>query len=237
MHLRPVLLALPVLIIACTPGGGFLEEEQNEASATIDAGPAATVSVAGRSNGDCSISWNGQAVTAQQLQERGFQLNDSAVQEIGIANMTEENTPYLRLEAPSDVPWVCLRPAVAGIREGVFFHVQLKLADDPDAPFARAEFAFGDRANEPMGAIGIDGAGSLTWIGETITPESLTIVAQMAPSPGTGSDVTLAPSDDAPFRAIHDTARHMEREGRTIVFACFPPDGGSGEPSASPPCT
>ena len=235
MGLRHALFSLPVLIVACSPGG--LLEDQNKASATIDAGPAATVRIAGRSNADCTISWNGQGVTAQQLEERGFQLSDSTIQEIGITNVTESNSPYLRLEAASDVPWVCVRPAMAGIRDGVFSRVQLKLSDSRDAPFARAEFAFGDRATEPMSAISIDGAGRLSWAGETITSESLTVVAQMAPSPGTGSDITLTPSDDAPFRAIHETARRMEQEGRTIVFGCFPPAGSSGEASPSPPCT
>ncbi|HST37331.1 MAG TPA: hypothetical protein VLK25_11965 [Allosphingosinicella sp.] len=242
--MRYALLPLSILLASCSQlvgnavGGNDAVDQSRPRSGGVEG--SATVTLA--SNGsDCTARWNGEAVTAEALTNRGFALLERAIAAAGgIDQIRIESLPFLRLEAPPELGFDCAARMLGAIQRAGFDRVALKPAGSPDQP----EFAHFQLENAPPAPIATTiavGPGErMTWNGAPIDLAGLRTRAGVAgggevvpeeplpPPPGSGQDVpppvvappgavTLAPSSEASFIAVYRAIQVLTRAGLAPV--------------------
>lgn len=252
MRTGPLLvLALALACTACDQipfGNGWAEANGSEDSARPGArAPVATITLASAGGTDCSARWNGEAVSQDEIVGRGVAALDEAIRAAGgVGNITEQNLPFVRVEAPAAMAYSCVGPTLATLQRSGFAWAVLRPTDG-GGPDARADFLIADLPEPVVPPIGATiGRGSLTLggrptdlagirahfralrEGEEPPPEA----ARMdAPPP-----VTSAPNGflvevarDATFGEVHALVRTVAEAGETAtLYSCAGPEGPQG---------
>lgn len=133
--------------------------------------PAATIAIVPGQGTDCTAQWDGEAVTPERLRERGMAVLQEGIERIGgVRRLTEENIPFVRLEAPAEAPWSCVAPTLESIRRTGFAHVALAPAGGA-APDQRVHFLIEipqSAESRPSVVVEMAREGGLTWNGAAI---------------------------------------------------------------------
>lgn len=128
MRLRSFLALAIALCAACAPsaeniiGGNRVSESRSGGAAG-----EALVTVAATNGNPCAATWNGEPATNAQLSDRAFALVEAAVDRAGgVANITEQTLPKVRLEAAPALTFACLGPVIAAILRSGVAEIMLK---------------------------------------------------------------------------------------------------------------
>jgi hypothetical protein len=244
--MRYALLPVAMLAASCSQlagnaaGGNDIVDQSRSRSGGAEGNATVTIS----SNGsDCTARWNGEAVTAQALTDRGFALLEQAIEAAGgIDHVRIESLPFLRVEAAPQLGFDCAARMLGAIQRAGFDRVALKPAGSPEQP-EFAHFPLGSAPPAPIATTIAVGPGErMTWNGEPIDLAGLRTRAGVAgggeavpeepvpPPPGSGQDVpppvvappgavTLAPSNEASFIAVYRAIQVLTRAGSAPVVA------------------
>jgi hypothetical protein len=251
-----LVLMLAAAGAACRPAASG--NESAGTAATRPAGPAATIALASAGGADCAARWNGEAATQAAITERSDRLLEQAIRAIGgIAALTEENMPFVRVEAPTAMAYACVGTTLRALQTAGFASVVLRPAGGAGED-ARADF-FLDTApsSGPARANMTIAADGLTWNGTPTDLKgiraNLRLVTRGLEEPAPGQDiqsfdavppivdaappaafvVTVAP--DVAFGALHALLRTIGDAGQTATLrSCAGPAGPRG--AAIPGC-
>ena len=230
MRYRP--LYVLILVASCAPPS----EENKSADGAGGQGPAAVVTAVSNAGQDCSIRWNGEAVSKERLLDNSAKLIMRALGDIGgIDKVTGENLPYLRLEAAGAVPYSCTGPVLREMQRAGFSHAALKLAEGR-ARDQRADFPLEPvRPSQNHAIFRLEKNGRMTWDGVAVDRVGLQAKARLARSIEPQVEFSVAPSPDSDFKTLYDALRAIEEEKLAAVVA-----GCAGTPGPvwdlSPPC-
>lgn len=244
--IRYTLLPLSILLASCSQlvGNAFGGNDAADQSSPRSGGVEGSATVTLASNGsDCTARWNGEAVTAEALTNRGFALLEQAVEAAGgIDRVRLESLPFLRVEAPPELGFDCAARMIGAIQRAGFDRVALKPAGSPDQP-EFAHFELGSAPPAPIETRIVVGPGErMTWNGEPVDLAGLRARAAVPgggeavpeepvpPPPGSGEEVpppvmappgavTLAPSGEASFIAVYRALQVLNRAGSAPVVA------------------
>jgi hypothetical protein len=213
MTMRKILIVLIAACAACAPRGAG--NEAGNAAAITASEPAATISVAAAQGGACAARWDGAAVTRDQILERGAAMLQAAIERIGgVQNLTEDNIPYLRLEAPADVAMACVAPALGAVQRVGFSKVALRLSGGrPTADVVAQLPLIGEGDARPSVVVALGANGGMTWNGEAIDLAGLSARAPAGPREGSFDEqappgaFVIALSPDATFGAAYEALR------------------------------
>ncbi len=126
MRCRFAFALMLVLATGCTPPSGNLAGDNGQ-SASGGARADAAVTVAAANGNPCTATWNGEAVTTEELSTRTVRLVEQAIERAGgIANMRAELIPRVSLEATPTLTFACVGPAIAAIQQGGGPEIMLK---------------------------------------------------------------------------------------------------------------
>ena len=220
MRYSPICAVL--LAASCSPAGA-----ENEAAAgAAGRRPAATVTVLSDAGLDCTVRWDGEAVSLDALLDKSVKLMARAMDEVGIDKVTEETLPYLRLEAAGDVPYGCTGPALRQMQRAGLGHVVLRPAGG-SAGDQRADFPLDPDGPSPSRAIfRLAKGGRTSWDGAAVDRAGLAERARLARSMAPQVDLIVAPSPGSDFKTLHDALRAIEQEKLEAVLAgCAGTDG------------
>jgi hypothetical protein len=247
--------ALALLLLMASCGQGDRVDQANQAEAVPDVGrpqsgvraaPAVTITIAATGPGGCAASWEGQAVTPEQIRERGITLVSQAVGAAGgIQNLTEDTLPILTVEAPSDLSFACADTILFSLQRAGMANVRLKPAGGR-APVL-ADFPLDMNVPPPPipMVLGIGAGGQITWNNDPIDAAALTAElvrhggstgppdpAEGEPPPG---GVELRPTREATFGQVYELLRTTSRYHVRPFLYLPSAEGGAGQPAAPPP--
>jgi hypothetical protein len=200
----------------------------NQAAAVND-GPAATISLASGGTGDCTTRWDGEPLTRQALGQRAFALMDARVQAAGgPASVTEDNLPYLRVEAAPDLPWPCAGETLRTLRESAFGLALLRPAGAREAPDQRLYLpVIAEEPLDPSRRIAVGPGGAVTQTGTAIDRPGLREFARSR-SMGGPDDFIVAPSDEATFGDVYQILIDLNvGDGGVTLAASTAPEANS----------
>jgi hypothetical protein len=243
-------LALVLLMASCGPGD--LGNQANQAEAVpgvggpqsgVRAAPAVTITIAATGPGGCAASWDGQAVTPEQIRDRASTLVMRAVEAAGgIQNLTEDTLPILTVEAPAELSFACAETILAPIQRVGMTGVRLRPAGGR-APVL-ADFPLDTNLPPPPipMVLGIGAGGQVTWNNDPI--DAAALAAELvrvgggtaAPDPGEGSPppggLELRVTREATFGQVHALLRTTSRYHlRPVLYLPSAEDGAAPPPS------
>lgn len=183
-----------------------------DAALPAQAEPAAVITATSTGRSACSLRWNGDAVTNDAILQRSVELLEKFVLEVGLDNVTEDNLPYLRLEAGARVPYSCIGPALRTIQRAGFPYAMLREADG-EAGDGRAYF-FVDGAmpegDPPLAIIRVGPGDRLMWDKNRIDLIELAQFLDVAETMDDASNgLVVAPSADVEFGALLAVMRRL----------------------------
>ena len=204
--MRSSLIAALLLVASCSP-----PRQENTAGST--AGPAAVVMAISGAGEDCSIRWNGETIPRELVVDNSVKLIMRTIEELGgVDRVTEENMPYLRLEAAGDTRYSCTGPILREMERAGFAHVVLKRSAGPGAD-QRANFPLlTDVPGGESAILRLEKGGRMSWDGEAIDRTVLRERARLARAMSPPVNLFVAPSADSDFTTLHDALRTIERE-------------------------
>lgn len=199
-----------------------VEASAGDAKRLARAEPAAVISADSIGRSACSLRWNGDSVTNDAVLERSVELLEKFISRVGLDNVTEDNLPYLRLEAGAHVPYSCIGPALRTIQRAGFTYVILREAGS-EAGDGRAHF-FVDGAmpegKPPLAIIRVGPADRLMWDRTRIDLIKLAQFLDVAEAMDDAlNGLVVAPSADVEFGALLAV---MRRLWATLIPAVLP---------------
>ena len=240
--------ALLLLLTSCGRDGqgtnqGRAPAGEGGPEARAPAVPAIAIAAAGQ--GGCSASWDGQAVTPAQIQERSIALLERAIGAVGgVQNITEDTLPVFNVAAPADLSFACADTILFSIqRAGV---PGVRLIPPGRAPVL-ADFPLGDNAQPPPVPmeIGVGAGGRVTWNGAPIGAEGLAARLRQVGSdtgPETGEPeappggLELRPTREATFGQVYEVlGRIRARQVRPLLILPSAEIAAPGAAPAPPP--
>lgn len=181
--------------------------------------PAATIRVAAAESGhDCSLFWNGEAITAEELGERSRETMQTAVVVAGgIDRMTADQIPYLKLEVAPDLRFDCVAPVLETIRGDGYSRVGLKPdLTGPTPHFVHFPLTQAGAAS-PTVTVAVSPGGTITWNGEQVDLAALGARAQPLATAGSSAGnrgaLVIIPAREASFAAIYEAIRVIRENG------------------------
>lgn len=245
MRWRSILaLALVAICSACKP---MVIGNRTDGEGTSRE-PIATIALASSGGNDCSARWNGEAVTQEAISQRGIAALEEAIRTVGgVANITQENLPFVRIEAPPAMAYPCLGATLGTLQRSGFAWVALRPAGG--GPDSRVDFLVAGMPEPPVdpGPNVVIGQGSLVYRGQASSLAA--IRADLAalsrgeepPPEARATDVpppiTSAPNgflvevgQDVPYIELYALARAVAEAGQTAtVYSCAGPAGPHGQ--------
>ncbi|HEY5710763.1 MAG TPA: hypothetical protein VIT38_02610 [Allosphingosinicella sp.] len=236
-----VALALAIACSACKP---MVVANRSDGEGTTRE-PIATISLASNGGNDCSVRWNGEAVTQDAISQRGIAALEEAIRTVGgVANINEQNLPFVRVEAPPAMAYPCLGATLGTLQRTGFAWVALRPAGG-GGPDARVDFLVANMPPPPVdpGPTVVIGRGSLIYHD---APSSLAAIRadlsalsrdEEPPPEARATDVpppvTSAPNGfvvevgrDVPFIELYALARVVAEAGQTAtLYGCAGPEG------------
>ena len=152
------LLGLLILGAACAadaaqPSAG------DPAPAPVEMAPHAAASLGIRPDG-CQALWNADPVTPDEILARSVAMLEQAIDRIGGPQYaTEENIPYLSLDAPPEASWECMGPSLHTVQRSGMIKLELR-----GAFVFFAMNAFGPAADR-ADFVAVGANGRLAWNG------------------------------------------------------------------------
>lgn len=181
--------------------------------------PAATIRVvAGEGERGCSLFWNGDAISADQLAQKSSEtMHIAVVSAGGIDRISADRIPYLKLEVGPDVGFDCIGPTLETIRKGGYSRIGLK----PDLTGPTPHFLHFPLtqvgAAPPIVTVTVTPAGTITWNGEQADLAGLGDLAHelaaAGRSAGKGGSLVVKPARQAGFEAVYDAIRVIRENG------------------------
>jgi hypothetical protein len=222
--MRKSLIVLIATFAACAPRGAGNETGN---AVEVNAGqPEATLSVAAAQGGVCAMRWDGTAVTSEQARARGTAVLEAAIARLGgIENITEDNLPYVRLEAPSGAALPCVAPALGALQRAGFPKIALRPAGGRPVSDAIAMLLFDEEGREvrPSTIVALGAGGGMTLNGQPVDLAGLSARAPAgAPSGetfderGPPGDFVIAMSAEATFGAAYEALRTAGHSGGEV---------------------
>lgn len=199
--------------------------------------PVAVVTVTSDGGRNCSIRWEGQAVSEEELLKKSVAQIERRIEEVGgIEGMTEQTMPYVRVEAAGATPYSCVGPAMFTLQRAGFTNLVVKPAGTA-APDHNMEFLAGSSSvrNPPSTVLRIQAGDRMTWNGEPVELARLSerIKARYSTSPS-AYDFVVAPDEDARFAALYEAVRVIrEQMIEPTLSGCT---GTSGPREVPAPC-
>ena len=193
------------------------------ASADPPTGPdphsAATLSIRADS---CEARWNGEPVTPDQILARSVALLEAAIERIGgPQNATEDNIPYLGVEAIPETSWRCMAPTLFALQRSGMIKIELR-----DALVFFAYNAQG--VAEPTAAsVDIGANGRIAWNGEPVDMNGLRAhVRALGDEASAPDNLFFDVAPEATFLDLYAAARAVDDEGgRATLTGCGGPIG------------
>lgn len=180
---------------------------------------AATIGI--RPDG-CQALWNSEPTTIDEILDRSVNILVQAIDRIGGPQYaTEENFPYLSLDAPSGTTWQCMGPSLFAVqRSGM---IKLGLHD------AFLFFALNVHgAAEPRAAtVDIGADGRIAWNGDRVDLNGLRAqVRALGDEASVPDRLFLNVAPEATFLDLYSAARAIdEAGGRATLTGCGGPVG------------
>ena len=240
-----IALLLAMGCSACNPSAIVNQMTGRDGSKAQGREPVATIALASAGGNDCSARWDGAAVTQDAILQRGVAVLEEAIRAVGgVANITEQNLPFVRVEAPPAMAYTCLGPTLGTLQRSGFAWIVLRPAGG-GGPDARVDFVIPNMPPPPidLGPTAVIGRGSLVYHEE---PSNLAAIQadlralsrdEVPPPEATATDVpppvTSAPNGfvvevarDVPFGELHALARVVAEAGQTAtLYSCAGPLG------------
>lgn len=214
---RATFLVLAVLG-ACSPSGSSNEAQVDGTLATAS-GPAATISLASDNPANCTAKWDGVELSQAALGNRAQQLVFSRIEAIGgPAAITQDNLPYLRVEAPAAMRWPCAGQILAILQHAGFAEALLRPTGVRDGPDQRLQLPIGSDAANPTHLFPVNADGAVKQDGQPHDRPALREFAR-ANSAGGPDDFSIAPTPDASFGAVYQTLVDLRVSGAGVMLA------------------
>ncbi|HTU13023.1 MAG TPA: hypothetical protein VMG08_19190 [Allosphingosinicella sp.] len=181
---------------------------------------AETIVVAATGPNGCAASWNGEAVTPEQITARSVALLERAIAAAGgPRNATEQTFPVLGVEAPADLGFACADTILFALQRAGLIRVRLKPAGS--GPAVLADFPLDmDVPPPPVPMVlGIGAGGRITWNDDPVDDAELAAQlrriggdpaepGEMWPPPG---GLELRVEREATFGQVHALLRTTSR--------------------------
>jgi hypothetical protein len=168
----------------------------------------------------------------------------------GVANVNEQNLPFVRVEAPPAMAYACLGATLGSLQRSGFAWILLRPAGG-GGPDTRVDFLIPNMPPPPvdLGPTVVIGRGSLVYHG---APSNLAAIQadlrassrnEEPPPEATATEVpppvTSAPNGfivevarDVPIGELHALARVVAEAGQTAtLYSCAGPEGPQGVPA------
>jgi hypothetical protein len=166
----------------------------------------ATLALAASGPGGCSARYNGEAVTREQLLERGVVAIDRAIATVGgVQNITAEAIPVVRVEAPAGMGFSCVDAMLAAVQRAGFPRVILAPAGGGEAELAY--FPLTEVGPPPAVVVRIGPGARMTWNEDAVDLARLT---ERARAMG-GLDDMAAPPGELEIRRCGRRGSAMSR--------------------------
>jgi biopolymer transport protein ExbD len=213
--MRSGALAL-LLLAACGPAGEDNGAVDFVLARSDRAAPLATLRLASGGN-DCTARWNGEAVTREQVLDRGVAAVERAIASVGgVQNITEETIPVLWVEAPSGLRFACLRSMLDMIERAGVPRIALMSLGDARGP-AFADFPISDTGTDTASYIvNIGPDGAPRWNGEAIDVAGLRTRARSIAergAPAAPGEVAVVPDGSATFASLYEALLALGEAG------------------------
>ena len=249
--MRTSALALLLLMASCgrsnspnqaeaVPGVGGPEAGTRTASA---AAPNITIAAAGP-NG-CEARWEGQTVTPAEIKQRSIALLEQAIDGIGgRQNITMDNLPVPRVEAPADLGFACADTILFALQDAGMFTIMIRPVGGGTS--VSLDFPLDTGAPPPPvpTVLGIGAGGRLTWNNAPIDAAGLATQlgsmgsttpsepGEMEPPPG-GLELRVA--REATFGQVYELLRTAGRYHLRPFVYLPSAAAGPATPAAPPP--
>lgn len=244
-------LALLLLMASCGQGDRANQASQaNQVEAVpgvggpqsgVRAAPAVTITIAATGPSGCAASWDGQAVTPEQIRDRASTLVMRAIEAAGgIQNLTEDTLPILTVEAPADLSFACAETILAPIQRVGMTGVRLRPAGGGTPVLV--DFPLDTNLPPPPipTVLGIGAGGQVTWNNDPV--DAAALAAQLvrvggstaAPDPAEGEPppggLELRVAREATFGQVHELLRTTGRYHLRPVLYLPSAEAGAGQP-------
>lgn len=205
--------------------------ESNVSSAKVD-GPAATITLASQV-GDCTARWDGEPLSHEAIGERGLELLVNRVEAVGGPEfVTQEDMPYLRVEAPAAMPWPCAGRVLGSLQHSGFAEALLRPTDGRRTPDQRLHLPLDvEAAARPDRLVAVGAGGAIRENGELHDRAALRDFARSYTA-GTPDDFFIAPTAEASFGDVYQTLIDLNAGGAGVMLAAGPAAPGE---AADPP--
>lgn len=153
------------------------QQQEEEPPRRSTGGLMATISTDG-DVGNCSIQWNGDQISTDEIIYRANNIFEAAVEvHNGAENMTEADVPYVRVKAAGDMPYHCVSLVIGVLREIGFLHGEMEVAGEAFTLDVNFSIAGDDLSPDwilPPPVIALDDEGAIFVDGERTPLEDLT---------------------------------------------------------------
>ncbi len=232
MRFAPLLVF--ALLSACSPPGSK-NDPQPDGSAPQANGPAATISVASGPEGNCTAKWDGVELSQAAIRERATQLLMARIEAIGgPAAITQDNLPFLRVEAAPAMRWPCAGQILASLQHAGYAEALLRPTGARDGPDQRLHLPVGSVAANSIHLFPVGPGGAIKQDGQLHDRPALRDFAR-ANSAGGPDDFSIAPTADASFGDVYQTLIDLRVSGAGVMLAA--PAQASAETAPPPPPT